>query len=77
MGTKNNLAALNDHLFIALERLGDEGLTEDELKLEISRAKAVSDVAAKAIDNVKLSLEIARFKDEKLGDGPLPKMLGA
>ena len=77
MGTKNSLADLNEHLFMALERLSDDSLDEDRLKLEISRARAVSDVAGKAIDVTRTALECAKFRDEKLGDEPLPKMLGA
>ena len=48
---KNKLVDLNDHLFAELERLGDESLKGDELKEELDRAKALSDVSEKIINN--------------------------
>lgn len=61
---KNKLTDLNDHLFAEIERLGDEELTEEGLQTEVSRAKAISDVAGKIIDNAKLALEATRLQVE-------------
>lgn len=33
---KNKLTNLNDHLFAQIERLGEEGLTNDKLKAKIN-----------------------------------------
>ena len=61
---KNKLTDLNDHLFAELERLGDEELQDDKLQQEISRAKAVSDVATRIIDNAKLALDATKLQVE-------------
>ena len=73
---KNKLTDLNDHLFMALERLNDEGLAEAELYQEIDRAKAISGVAAQIINNGQLVLEAQKLKKEYIGeDKKLPPML--
>lgn len=74
---KNTLGDLNNHLFAELERLGDEELKGDELKEEIARAKSVTDVAAKIVDNANTVLNAEKFKAETLGKSKIetPKML--
>ncbi len=76
--TKNKLTDLNDHLFMALERLSDEDLEGEALQLEVHRSRAVADVASKIISNGNLSLEAMRFKAEQFGtnSAKLPPMLG-
>lgn len=61
---KNKLSDLNDHLFMAIERLNDEDLTEEELDKEIKRAKAISDIAKPIIDNADLVLKAQKHMDE-------------
>lgn len=75
--TKNTMSDLNDHLFMELERLSDEDLTGDDLKAEISRAKAITEVGTTIIDNAKTIIEAAKFNDSKIdANAKLPKMLG-
>ena len=64
---KNTLGDLNNHLFAELERLSDEDLNGDALKEEISRAKLVTNVAERIIDNANTILEAEKFKAETLG----------
>lgn len=66
---KNRLVNLNDHLFSALERLNEEGLDEEKIRIEIDRSKSVSDVAGKIIDLAKTSLEAEKLKYDYLGAG--------
>lgn len=73
---RNTLGDLNNHLFEQLERLNNNELKSEELKEEISRAKAISDVASKIIENGRLVLEAQKFADDKWdAERSLPKML--
>ena len=74
---KNTLGDLNNHLFVQLERLGNEELEGDKLKEEILRAKAVTDIAGEIIDNANTVLNVMKFQAETLGRSSIsiPKML--
>ncbi|WP_265494944.1 hypothetical protein [Providencia heimbachae] len=72
---KNNLEDLHNHLFAQLERLSDEDLKGDELKEEIHRAKAVTEVASSIVENGKLAITVKRMAEEgRIRD--TPKYLG-
>ena len=58
---KNHLADLTTHLFAQVERLGDEGLTADQLKVEIDRSKALADVSGRILDAGRLGLDAAKL----------------
>lgn len=73
---KNTLKDLNNHLFAELERLSDEDLKGEALEEEISRARAVTSIAAKVIDNGNLVLRAMQTQKEILGDDrKIPDML--
>lgn len=61
---KNKLIDLNNHLFMALERLNDEDLTKDTLDFEINRSNAVARVAKTIVDNANVMLSAQRHFDE-------------
>lgn len=60
MSTKNKISDLRNHLFAQLERLGEEDLTDDQLKKETERAKAISEVAGKIIESAKVEVDFIR-----------------
>ena len=73
---RNTLGDLQNHLFMALERLGDEDLSGEKLQEEMNRAKAVSDVASQIIANGSLVLKAQVLMDNRLNaETRLPKML--
>ena len=73
--TKNKLSDLNNHLFAQLERLGDEELKGDALTEEISRAKAITNVAQQIINNGNLVLNAIKTKEEYFpGQKTLPEI---
>lgn len=61
---KNTLEDLNNHLFMQLERLGEEDLKGDKLREEIERAKAITDIATQVIANGSLVLKAETFIQE-------------
>lgn len=74
---KNKLSDLNDHLFMALERLNDEDLTPEQLNAEIDRAKAIGCVAANIIANQALILKSEMAKANVLdADFKNPVLIG-
>lgn len=61
---KNKLIDLNNHLFAQMERLCDEDTKGEALKEEISRARAVSGIAAQIIGNANLALKAEELMKE-------------
>lgn len=73
---RNGLTDLNNHLFEQLERLNDDELKGESLKEEITRSKAIENVAKQIINNGRLVLDSQKFIDDRLNvDGDLPDML--
>ena len=81
---RNTLGDLNNHLFAQLERLGDEDIQGEKLQEEITRAKAISDIATQVIANGTLVLKAniaindgdIRVSDSKPPRGRLLELLG-
>ena len=53
---KNKLTDLNDHLFMQMERLGDEDLTPEQIETETKRADAMVSVADQIMDGMRIQL---------------------
>jgi hypothetical protein len=54
---RNTLTDLQNHFFAQLERLGDENLNAEQLKTEIERSKAITQLGHAAISNARLTLD--------------------
>lgn len=61
---KNKLIDLNNHLFAQLERLGEEGLTPDQIEIEVARTDAIVAVSEQIIHNADLVLRGAKLMAE-------------
>jgi len=72
---KNRLGDLNDHLFEEIERLNDDDLKGNNLAEEITRAKAIANVATQIIANGRLALNAMSAVNDGLIKSP-PAMLG-
>ena len=71
---KNTLSDLNNHLFAQLERLSEEDLNQEQLKIEVDRSKAINGIARNIIDNAKTALEGAQIEYHTLpANKPLPE----
>ncbi len=66
---RNTLDDLNNHLFMQLERLGEEDIKGEQLQEEIARAKAISDVATQIISNGSLALKAKTFVHDYMPAG--------
>ena len=62
---------LNNHLFEQMERLNDDDLTDEQIKKEINRTKAMTKVAHSIIQNGMLILNAKKYVDEFDVDIPL------
>lgn len=72
----NTLGDLNNYLFEQLKRLSNENLKGDNLKEEIERAKAITQVATQIISNGALVLQAKKWHDDRWdAEDKLPKML--
>lgn len=58
---KNKLSDLNDHLFMALERLNDEDLTQEKIETEAKRAEAIIGVSNQIISNAKITIDALKL----------------
>jgi len=54
---KNKFSDLNDHLFAQLERLSDEGMTDEKLLSEVTRANAMVAVSNQIVGAAGLQLK--------------------
>lgn len=74
---KNKLTDLNNHLFAQLERLGEEGLNEDQIKSEVTRSKAICGIASQVVKSAKVTIDAMKLVSD--GNYPInevPKLIG-
>lgn len=61
---KNKLEDLNNHLFLALERVNDEEITGEELEVNIKRAESITKIGNLIIQNANTALKATELKLE-------------
>lgn len=75
--TRNKLTDLNNHLFIALERLNEEDLTSEQIELESKRAESIIGIAGQIIGNAKITVDAMKLiSNGTLSFGELPESFG-
>lgn len=62
---KNKIADLRDHMFAALERLGNEEMSDEQLKSEIARSQAISEVGKVIVESAKTEVLYAKLTGKK------------
>ena len=78
-GNRSQLRHLQDALFEQIYRLSDPDISEDKLKLEVARTKALTDVASRVVDVGRLSVDAwdaAARHGTVLKGKPLPLLTG-
>lgn len=74
--TKNRIKDLNDHMFLALERLNDPDLSEEVMDREIQRAKSIASLGANVTKAASLVLRASELQaDGTLDPGQVPAVL--
>lgn len=53
----NKLSDLRDHIFMALERLSDEGMTAEQVTQEVDKAKAIAQLSSTIIASAKVEID--------------------
>ena len=61
---KNTLTDLNNHLFMCLERLNDESMSDDQLEKEVKRCDAISKIASTIVANSNTQLNAFKCANE-------------
>ena len=72
---RNTLVDLNDHLFIAIERLNEDDLEGEALQDEIGRAKAICGIAGTVIENANAAMRAVELRDQLGQQAAMPRML--
>ena len=53
----NKLSDLRDHIFMALERLADEDMSNETVQQEVDKAKAIAQLSATIIASAKVEID--------------------
>jgi hypothetical protein len=61
---KNTLTDLNNHLFMALERLNDDSLDAEQLRNEMKRSQGIASLAEAIVHNADVQLKAIKLRDE-------------
>jgi hypothetical protein len=75
---KNKIEDLRNHLFAQLERLADDEEMQDveKLETELSRAKAIADVAQVIVNTAKVEVDFMKHCNNSTANLSAPTFLG-
>lgn len=74
---RNKITDLNGHLFEQLERLNQDDLKGEDLKAEVDRAKAMTQIASQIVQSTKVTIEAMKMvKDEFTKDEVISVLAG-
>lgn len=73
---RNKLSDLNDHLFAQIERLTDNENTDTCVDLEVSRSKALTQLAGCIVNTHKIVLDAVKFSSEEGKSDIIPSTFG-
>lgn len=62
---KNKISDLRDHMFAALERLGNEDISQEDLQKEISRSQAIAEVGKVIVESAKTEVLYAKLTGKR------------
>lgn len=62
---QNTLQDLNNYLFEAIERVGDDDLTEEQLEKETKKAETIVKIGQAIISNAKIQLDAWKEANEQ------------
>ena len=54
---RNKLSDLRNHMFAAMERMDDDSLTPEQLKIEIDKARSIAMVGSVIINSAKVEVD--------------------
>lgn len=60
---QNKLIDLNNILFEQIERINDDDLNEDDLKIQLNKAKHINDIAKNIVDINRLAFDALKHED--------------
>ena len=54
---RNKMSDLRDHIFVALERLNDESIAQDEWQAEIQKSKQIAQLGSVLVNSAKVEVD--------------------
>lgn len=65
---KNKISDLRNHMFAALERLSNEDLTDEQIRSEVERSKAISEIGKVIVESAKTEILHAKLTGRLLNN---------
>ncbi|EKB56570.1 hypothetical protein [Bergeyella zoohelcum] len=73
---RNKIEDLKNHLFAQLERLNDETISEEQMRSEIEKSKAIEGIAKQIIETERVTIDKAALMLKAVNDGFINNNIG-